>query len=178
MPFPGNLLFNPKILTTAFQLWRRQGIRNQALFKIDHNCYFISLCIFIGCDGGSEDANDNVANANLAGTWEIYEIYHAEGCGGGTFEDEYIITITQEGSQIVIDFGDGYILDGVVNGRNVTWIEEFDDTQGHVVANYEVVVAEGDNSFQGSSNMTRTPGICNATSEITGARMLDDDNDM
>jgi len=137
------------------------------------------VCAFLlGCDGGSEDATDNVANANLAGTWEIYEIYHTEGCGGGTFDDEYIIAITQEGSQIVIDFGDGYILDGVVNGRNVTWIEEFDDTQGHVVANYEVVVDERDNSFQGSSNMTRTPGICNATSDITGARMLDDDNDM
>jgi len=131
----------------------------------------------MGCDGGSGEANDNVANANLAGTWEIYEIYHAEECGGGTFDDEYIITITQEKSQIVIDFGDGYLLTGDVNGRNATWIEEFDDTHGHVVVNYEVVVAEGDDSFQGSSHMTRTPGICNGTSEITGARIFDGDTD-
>jgi len=162
----------------------------QPLWHITVFLLFLAGALLGGCqsggssgggDGDTEDAqalgSADVGQASIAGSWSIHEQVDGIGCGNGTYEDEYQISVVQDGSHITVTAPlDAYPYEaqflGTVDGNHVQWNGEYPEEGGTTSVDNLSVTVDG-NTLSGMASWTWSDGqfSCAGTTQVSGQRV-------
>jgi len=162
----------------------------QSIWHITVFLLFLAGALLGGCQsggssGGEDGAAENaqtvgsadVAQASIAGSWSIHEEVDGAGCGNGTYEDEYQISVVQNGSHITVTAPlDAYPYEaeflGTVDGNHVQWNGEYPEEGGTTSVDHLSVTVNG-STLSGTASWSWSDGqySCSGTTRVSGQRM-------